>query len=105
MPTTADLSWMRESNCSFMRARRVGGLWPGSRPTVELADTRDDFVELRVRQLRVDRQREDFAGGTLRFGRRALLVPQVREAWLQVEGQRVVDGRSDAVRLQVRLQG
>ncbi len=59
---------------------------------------------MRGGQFGIDRQREHFARGPLRLRARAGLIPEVREAGLEMQRQRVVHRRADAARLEVRLQ-
>src|SRR5207245_2180864 len=63
----------------------------------------DDFVQLALCQLRIDRQREDLFRRALGFGKRALLVAEVGKAGLQVERQWIVDRASDPAVLEETL--
>src|SRR3954464_10117839 len=63
-----------------------------------------DFVELCARQFRKDGERKHFARGALTLGALTLAIPKVREARLQMERQRVVDGRPDSPVLEEGLQ-
>src|SRR5205085_4589778 len=63
----------------------------------EAAERLDDVLLLLGRQLGEHRERERLAGGALGLREVACLVAQVGEAGLQVERDRVVDLRPDAV--------
>src|SRR5260370_30916993 len=71
---------------------------------VESTDRLDDVVELGVLELGIDREREHFAAGALRYREAARRIAQVAEAVLQMERDRVVHGAPDPGALQVRLQ-
>src|SRR5829696_2005064 len=83
----------------YKRARRWNGL-----AAEEGAHRRDDFIELRLRQLGKDRQREHLGRGLLALRALTLAVAEVGEAGLKVQRQRVVDGGPDAALLEERLQ-
>src|SRR6187551_1247443 len=72
--------------------------------SVERAHRGDDFIELALRELRIDRQRDDLCRRALRLGTTSRLVAQVLETGLKVKRQWIIDGRSDALFLQVGLQ-
>src|SRR3954468_4115347 len=63
-----------------------------------------DLVELRSRQLGIDRQRQHFLRGTLALRALPLLVAEVGEARLEMERKRVVDGAAHASRLERGLE-
>src|SRR4029079_7674789 len=63
----------------------------------------DYLVELSVRQLRVDRQRENFTGRALGLRTASSFVTEVREAGLQVERQRIIDRAADPLLLEETL--
>src|SRR3954463_4679525 len=111
MPTTAERSAILERSCSFIeddtdvrigRAGWIAGEGVGS-AAVERPDRLHDLVPLRRRELGIDREGDHLAGGALGLRTAALLVAEIGEARLQVEGQRVVDSIPDATPLEVRL--
>src|SRR5215212_2661889 len=104
MPTTADLSLMRDRTCSFIAGGVERDVPRGGSTAEARPHGADDLVELRARQLRIDGEREHFVRGALRLGAAARLVVQVREAGLKVQRERVVDRRADAALLEMRLQ-
>src|ERR1700742_2803629 len=67
----------------------------------EAADAFDDVLLLLAGQLRDHRQRERLACGALGFGEVALRVAEVREAFLHVQRNGVVNLRAHAVLLEV----
>src|SRR5439155_20250819 len=95
-PTVAARSWMRFSTSSF-----IGSFTRLS--AIEGSDAAHDFIQLRVRELGIDRQRKDFARGALRLGISAGLVAEMCEARLEVQWQGVVDRAADALLLEARL--
>src|SRR5687768_13069221 len=95
-PTTAERRSIFASSASCMDGRSAA---------IEPAHPGDHLVQLRPGELGEHRQRQHFGGRTLRFRTLPLLVAQVREARLEMEGQRIVDRRADALLLQVRLEG
>ena len=66
------------------------------RSCVERENRVDDCVLLLPGHLRIDRERDHFPGRCLGDRQAAALVAQMREAGLQVQGQRVVDRAADA---------
>ena len=74
------------------------------RSPVELDDPVDDRPLLLSRQLGVDRQRDDLLTGPFRHREISLSIPELREALLQVQGDRVVDRVADLFRGEVLAQ-
>src|SRR5215208_1890669 len=73
-------------------------------PAEEGAYACHHLVQLRLGELREDRQREHFLRRPFALGALAFAVPEVREAGLEVEWQRIVDGGPDTTLLEERLQ-
>src|SRR5690606_12022944 len=78
--------------------------WVGVSAAVECAHDAHDFVFLCLRQLRVHRQRQYFVRCTFGFGTLPLLVAEVCKALLEMQRERIVYGRPDAMPRQVRLE-
>src|SRR5688572_30812012 len=95
---------------SSIRRRRVWCVVMGSGEgwrasfAEEGAHRRDDFVALRRREFGEHRQRDDLARGLLGHRTAPFAIPEVGEAGLLVEGQRVVDRVADAARREMRLE-
>src|SRR5579872_4158659 len=85
---------MRANSCDFTEELSA----------IESSNGVDDFIELRSRQLGIDRQGQDFLRGAFRLGAASFLVPDVREARLQVQREGIVDRVADAACLEGGLQ-
>src|SRR5687767_1462637 len=83
------------SSCSFIDPLPL---------SIEPSDCLYHLVELGSLELRVDGQRDDFPGCPLALRKCSLRIPEIGEARLQVERQRIVDRVSDPFRAQVLLQ-
>src|SRR5438093_12605515 len=70
----------------------------------EVLNNLPNRLDLRLRQLGVDRQTEAFAGGFLGDREIAGLVTEGGEALLQMEGQRIVQTAADAIGIEVSFQ-
>ena len=70
----------------------------------EFADTLNDKPCLRLREFRVNWQRERFFRRPLTLGERAGRMPEIGEAFLQVHGHRVVHLRAYAFLPKIGLQ-
>src|ERR1051325_6291890 len=90
---TADRSSIRRKSSSF-----IDGL-----SAIECSHALDDFVQLALCQLGIDRQRKHLVRGALRFRTRTLLVAEVGETRLEGERQWIVDRRADAALLEETL--
>src|SRR5215831_18568781 len=90
---TAERSSIRRSRSDFMEVS----------PAIECPHVVDDLVELVGCELWIDGQRQHFRRRTLRLGVAPGLVAEVREAWLEVQRQRIVDRCADALRLEIIL--
>src|ERR1041385_161781 len=77
---------------------------PPATSPIKSANRLDHAVELRPRQLRINRQRDPLARGLLGLGQRPFLITQVREARLAVQRDRIVHGVPDPFLLEVRLE-
>src|SRR5687768_752748 len=102
-PTTAERSFRRERSWSFMGGKdgdmnprketRVAASAPSS--AVEAADGVDNLVLLTPCQLGIDGKRQHLGRCPFGLGARPRLIPQIDEAGLEVQRQRVVDRRPD----------
>src|SRR5215471_20694093 len=90
---TAERSSRRRSRRDFMEMS----------PAIECPHVMDDLVDLVGGELWIDGQRQHFGRRTLRLGAAPGLVAEVGEARLQVQRQRIVDRRADALRLEIIL--
>ena len=70
---------------------------------IKLPDGVGHVLELCLRQLGIDRQREHLARRLLGHREPAGLVAQVREARLEMQGHRIIDRAADPLRLEMRL--
>src|SRR5262245_46707561 len=71
---------------------------------VKGSDRDRDLVQLGARQFRKHGERDDFLRGAFGFRERSFLVSEVREAWLEMQRQRVVYRRTDLPCRQVLLE-
>src|SRR5436190_24182499 len=71
---------------------------------VEAAYCVDDFVQLRLLELRINRQRNHFLTRPLALGECAPLAAEILEARLKVQRKWVVDGCSDLLVAEMSLQ-
>lgn len=70
---------------------------------VKSGDGINDSLDFLRTQLGKNRESKGVGGGKL--GDRKIFVSEVRETFLAVEGNRIVDRAADAIRLKVRKQG
>src|SRR5690606_7206826 len=97
LPSFAEERYSRRHKRRNFRARRTLGS-SCTVPGVESRDTRGDVVDLRRRELGIDRQCEHLLRGALGNRKRARRVAEVRETLLPMERHRIVDLRADAPR-------
>src|SRR5665647_591682 len=70
---------------------------------IELFHRFDDFVELRLLKLRVNRQRDHLVCRLLALRERTFGISEICEARLQVQRERIVDRVADSLALQMLL--
>src|SRR5215208_3520228 len=95
MPSTALRSSSFASNRFFIVI---------SSAAIKLSHRTDDFIELRIGQFRIDRQRDDFLCCLLTLRKCSGLVAEVLEARLKMKRQRIVNRAADSFLLQMLLQ-
>src|SRR5437868_5579874 len=91
-PMTASRLWIRSSKSCLIALAAI-----------KCPNSAHDLIDLRLRQLRIDRQRQHFLCGAFRLGAASFFISQIGETGLKVQRQRIVNRASDAAILEKTL--